>query len=49
MNLDIKKLKGNWQGFFRIRVGQSRIIFTVSIEEELIYVYDICVRGDAYS
>jgi mRNA interferase RelE/StbE len=29
--LDIKKLKGNWQGFFRIRSGKCRIIFRVNI------------------
>ena len=46
--LDIKRLKGNWQGFLRIRVGQIRIIITVAIEDERIYVYDICFRGDAY-
>ena len=46
--LDIKKLKGAWQGFYRIRSGQSRIIFTFRLEAEKIYIYDICFRGDAY-
>jgi len=46
--LDIKKLKGTWQGFYRIRSGQSRIIFTFRLEAEKIYIYDICFRGDAY-
>ncbi len=46
--LDIKKLKGNWQGFFRIRVGKIRIIFIVYLDAEKIYVHDICFRGDVY-
>lgn len=28
--LDIKKLKGNWQGFFRMCVGKIRVIFTIN-------------------
>lgn len=46
--LDIKRLKGNWQGFFRIRAGQIRIIITIEIRDDRIYVYDICFRGSAY-
>lgn len=47
--LDIKQMKGKWQGFSRIRVGKSRIIFTVHLDVEKIYIYDICFRGDAYN
>ena len=28
--LDIKKIKGNWKGFYRLRIGKNRIIFTVN-------------------
>lgn len=27
VSVDIKKLKGDWQGFYRIRKGKLRIIF----------------------
>lgn len=46
--LDIKKLKGQWLGFFRIRVGDIRIIFKCDREEEQILIYDIHFRGDVY-
>ena len=46
--LDIKKMKGNWRGYFRVRVGKIRVIFTVRVEAEKLYIHDICFRGDAY-
>lgn len=46
--LDIKKLKGNWHGFLRLRSGKCRIIFTVNLGDQIIYIYDICFRGNAY-
>ncbi|MGF1566773.1 MAG: type II toxin-antitoxin system RelE/ParE family toxin [Nodosilinea sp.] len=47
--LDIKKLKGQWDGYFRLRVGQIRIIFTLIGEElEILLIYDINVRGSIY-
>ncbi|MGK7926532.1 MAG: type II toxin-antitoxin system RelE/ParE family toxin [Spirulina sp.] len=46
--LDIKKLKGKWIGFFRIRVGDIRIIFQCDREEQQILIYDIQFRGDVY-
>jgi mRNA interferase RelE/StbE len=26
-DLDIKKMKGEWEGFYRLRVGKIRVIF----------------------
>lgn len=47
--LDIKKLKGQWEGYFRLRVGQIRVIFTLVREElEILLIYDINVRGSIY-
>ena len=46
--LDIKKMKGDWEGFYRLRVGKNRIIFTVYIESGDIEVYIIGSRGDVY-
>ncbi|NPA38379.1 MAG: hypothetical protein GXN99_01130 [Candidatus Nanohaloarchaeota archaeon] len=44
--LDIKKLKGEWKGTYRLRVGKFRIIFKV--EKDVLYVYDIIKREKAY-
>lgn len=46
--LDVKKLKGTWEGFFRIRVGRIRVIFKIEIENKEVLVYNIHYRGQAY-
>jgi len=46
--LNIRKLKGEWQGFYRIRVGRIRIILRIDRNEKTIFVYDIDFRGDVY-
>jgi len=39
--LDIKKLKGELQGFSRIRVGKLRIIFQIHKDVHEIVIFDI--------
>lgn len=46
--LDIKQLKGNWNGFYRIRFGKIRIIFKIDEETNILLIYDISFRGNAY-
>jgi mRNA interferase RelE/StbE len=46
--IDIKKMKGNWDGFYRLRIGKNRIIFTVNIDTKDIEIYTIGTRGDVY-
>ena len=46
--LDIKKLKGNWQVFFRMRIGKIRIIFTIGENQNELSIYEIDFRGDIY-
>jgi mRNA interferase RelE/StbE len=46
--LDIKKMKGEWKGFYRLRVGKNRVIFTVDFNSKDITVYAIGARGDIY-
>ncbi|MEA5594206.1 type II toxin-antitoxin system RelE/ParE family toxin [Rivularia sp. UHCC 0363] len=46
--LDIKKMKGDWEGFYRLRIGKNRIIFTLDLESRDIEIYVIGSRGDIY-
>ncbi len=46
--LDIKKMKGDWQGFYRLRVGKNRIIFKVDFDLKDITIFVIGARGDIY-
>ena len=48
INLDVKKLSGEWQGFYRIRYGNFRIVLIPRYEEEIIYVQQVAERGKAY-
>lgn len=46
--LDIKKLKGEWLGFYRLRIGKVRVIFSVDFDTLDIEIYNIGFRGDIY-
>ena len=46
--LDIKRLKGDWQGYYRIRAGQIRVIFDIRWQEDVLYIHRISYRGGAY-
>lgn len=46
--LDIKKMKGDWEGFYRLPIGKNRLIFTVDIDSKNIEIYAIGTRGDVY-
>ena len=46
--MDIKRLKGKWEGFFRLRVGELRIIFRIDVESKKILIYNIHFREKSY-
>lgn len=46
--LDVRKLRGKWEGFLRLRVGNIRVIFRLDFENNVLYVYDIHYRKSAY-
>lgn len=48
VNVDVKKLKGEWKGFYRIRTGKIRILLKVYPEDRLIIVYDADYRESVY-
>ena len=46
--LDIKKMRGDWEGFYRLRVGKMRVIFIVDFDSSELEVYTIGAREDVY-
>ena len=48
VNLDIKKLGGEWQGFYRIRSGKLRIIVEFQFEHHRANIENIDWRGNVY-
>ena len=45
---DVRPLTGRLKGDYRARVGKWRILFTPDREEQIIRVYAIIPRSDAY-
>jgi mRNA interferase RelE/StbE len=48
VNIDLKKLVGNWDGYYRLRKGRLRIIFEVNKDERVLFVEKIDFRGEVY-
>ena len=48
VNIDIRKLVGTWEGYYRIRVSKIRIIFAISKESKEIFVEKVDHRGGVY-
>ena len=44
---DVKPLTGDLRGFYRLRIGEYRVIFSVVKEQKIIAVVNIVPRGDA--
>ena len=47
-NINIKKMKGEWKGFYRIRQGDLRIIMRFEAEKKIVFVHRIGWRGNVY-
>jgi len=48
VNIDLKKLVGDWEGYYRLRKGKLRIIFEVNKNERVLFVEKIDFREDVY-
>jgi len=48
LNLDIKSMKGNWRGYYRIRLGSVRFIFRI-VEDSIVFIEEANYRGKVYS
>jgi len=45
---DVKPMLGEWKGYYRIKIGNMRLIFWVDQVKKIIYVDHIGPRGDVY-
>ena len=48
VNIDLKKMRGEWKGFYRLRLGKKRIIFQINFNVKEIFIDRIDFRGDVY-
>ena len=48
VNIDVRKLDGKWDGFYRIRSGKIRIIAEFQFEKSYVCVEEIDWRGNVY-
>jgi mRNA interferase RelE/StbE len=48
VNVDVGKLTGDWTGYYRLRKGKIRIIFSLNKSEKSLYVEKIDYREDVY-
>jgi mRNA interferase RelE/StbE len=48
VNINLKKLSGEWEGYYRLRKGKLRIIFEPSKTDKVLFVERIDFRGDVY-
>lgn len=48
INIDIKKLKGEWKGFYRIRSGRMRLIVEFDFENSVVFIEEMDWRGNVY-
>ena len=47
-NIDVKRMKGKWKGYYRIRIGKVRIMLKVDFKEKTILVDRMDYRGRVY-
>jgi len=48
VNINLKKLVGDWDGHYRLRKGDMRIIFEINKQEKALYVEKVDLRGSVY-
>lgn len=41
-------LQGPWRGFFKLRIGEYRLLYTIDAPEKLIILYRFAPRGHVY-
>ncbi len=47
-NIDVKKMKGKWKGYHRIKIGKIRMILKIDFKNKISFIDKIDFRGDVY-
>jgi len=47
-NIDVRKMKGKWKGYHRIKIGKIRMILRVDFKKRVVFVDRIDYRGRVY-
>ncbi|MBE9571463.1 MAG: hypothetical protein IMF11_12610 [Proteobacteria bacterium] len=47
-NIDVRKMKGKWKGYHRIKIGKIRMILRVDFKERVVFLDRIDYRGRVY-
>ena len=47
-NINIRKMKGKWKKYYRIRQGDLRIIIKFEVEHCTVLIYRVGWRGNVY-
>jgi mRNA interferase RelE/StbE len=45
---DVKPMVGEWKGYYRMRIGDARVIFWIDHKLKTIYIDHVGSRGDVY-
>ncbi len=45
---NIKRLKGNYSGIYRYRIGDYRLFYEIDNEKIIVFIIDLANRKDAY-
>ena len=48
VSIDIKKMRGEWEGFYRIRKGKWRVVAGFDFNSSSVFIEDIDWRGNIY-
>ena len=48
VSIDIRKMKGKWEGFYRIRKGKWRVVAEFDFDANSVFIEDIDWRGNIY-
>jgi mRNA-degrading endonuclease RelE of RelBE toxin-antitoxin system len=48
INIDIKRMKGKWKGYHRIRIGNIRMLLRMNRKEKTIFIDRIDYRDSVY-
>jgi len=45
---NIKKLKGEFEGYYRFRIGKYRLFYTIDKQKVIVFILEIAQRKDVY-